>query len=61
MIWLFILSPIIILAPIAMYFDSKKGASNPKVDIEKYRADTNLAMSEYIFITGGGDGPGNIQ
>jgi hypothetical protein len=61
MIWLFILSPIIILAPIAMYFDSKKEASNPKVDIENYRADTNLSMSEYIFITGGGDGPGNIQ
>ncbi|WP_413303397.1 hypothetical protein AA0X95_26005 [Bacillus sp. 1P10SD] len=61
MIWLLILSPIIILAPIAIYFDRKKGASNPKLDSENYQMNKSLAMREFIFITGGGDGPGNIQ
>ncbi|MEO2077073.1 MAG: hypothetical protein ABGX20_17025 [Bacillus sp. (in: firmicutes)] len=61
MIWLLLLSPIIILAPIAIYFDRRKGASDPKLDAESYQMTKALAMREFTFITGGGDGPGNVQ
>jgi len=57
MLWLILLSPLIVLVPIVIYFDKKKGMGNPKLDSENHRIEQDLARNDTSFISHGGDGP----
>ncbi|ALC91696.1 hypothetical protein AM500_19335 [Bacillus sp. FJAT-18017] len=61
MMWLLLLSPLIILIPVVIYLDKKKGAGDPKLDTDNYRIEQDLAKTETYFTTPGGDGPGSGQ
>jgi hypothetical protein len=56
MIWLILLSPLIILVPVVIYFD-KKGMGDPKLDSENHRIEQDQARSDTSFISPGGNGP----
>jgi hypothetical protein len=58
MLWLLLVTPLIILIPIVIYFD-KRGAGHPKLDSENHRIEQDLARSDMSFISHGGDGQGN--
>lgn len=57
MFWLIILSPLILLAPIVVYFDRKKGAGDPKIDSDNYRIERDQALHDKSSISHGGNGP----
>lgn len=61
MLWLAILSPLIVLVPLAIYFDRKKGTGNPKLDSENHRIEQDQAMQDKSFIFPGGNGPTDSQ
>lgn len=57
MLWLILLSPLIVLVPLALYFDKRKGMGEPKLDSENHRIEQDLARSDTSFINPGGNGP----
>ncbi|MEH7442150.1 hypothetical protein V7201_07390 [Bacillus sp. JJ1122] len=57
MIWLILISPLIVLVPIVIYYDKKKGMGDPKLDSENHRIEQDLARNESSFIDQGGNGP----
>ncbi|MEH7885289.1 hypothetical protein V7654_13325 [Bacillus sp. JJ1609] len=57
MIWLILLSPLIVLVPVVIYFDKKKGMGDPKLDTENHRIEQDQARSDTSFISPGGNGP----
>ncbi|MBS8263721.1 hypothetical protein DYI25_04595 [Mesobacillus boroniphilus] len=61
MMWLALFSPLIILVPLAIYMDRKKGTGHPKLDSENHRIEQDQAMHDKSFIFPGGEGPPNNQ
>lgn len=57
MLWLILISPLIVLVPIVIYFDKKKGMGDPKLDSVNHRIEQDLARSDTSFIDPGGNGP----
>lgn len=61
MLWLILFSPLIVLVPLVIYFDKKKGTGDPKLDSENHRIEQDLASSDKSFIFPGGNGPTDSQ
>jgi hypothetical protein len=57
MFWLVVLSPLIVLVPIVIYLDRKKGAGDPKLDSDNYRIERDQALHDKSSIFPGGNGP----
>jgi hypothetical protein len=61
MLWLALLSPLIVLVPIAIYMDKKKGTGDPKLDSDNHRIEQDQALNDKSFIFPGGNGPTDSQ
>ncbi|WP_226675204.1 hypothetical protein [Mesobacillus jeotgali] len=61
MLWLALFSPLIVLIPLVVYMDRKKGTGDPKLDSENHRIEQDQAMQDKSFIFPGGNGPSDSQ